>query len=387
MDALPIELLTNIAAELNSTTDVKAFRLVNRRHATAGYPSLVHHIRVLNTTNYISLVQDLCESRWGSLGATKQLTLYHGTWPRFDTYRSWRLDSSFCVIRSEENKEPTTSQHAYQEYLKFIATEDSRDLESDTKRFRGLLQQVPQLESITVSQIGPWTWRRLEHPHLIALRETIGLRPIFNKSITKTISALLPLLNALPKVKKLSTRGALDTAGLPRGVQYPHIRELDISPLRVSRELQTSIQTFLMSFPNLESLSIRALPGCGWVQFSPLPKLQWSQLHKLSLSWLWTREDDLFDFVDRHELQSLCLNEVTFFEGTWKSFFMRLRALGKALDLCICGLLTVSAAEQDVTVDDRKEGLIQRFLDDKEMPWPFAESRLYEYVGESDEYL
>lgn len=80
METLPQELLGAIALEL-PIANLHRFRLLSRRYTDAGFPALVRELSFLNTLDTRDALQTLGGSPYGSLGATRHLTIYDAAWP------------------------------------------------------------------------------------------------------------------------------------------------------------------------------------------------------------------------------------------------------------------------------------------------------------------
>src|SRR5947209_3168434 len=97
METLPQELLGAIAQEL-PIADLRHFRLLSRRYADAGFPALVQKISFLNTLDTADALRMLSQTPYGSLGATRHLTIYDGDWPVAASQEEWA--GLFLFLRS-----------------------------------------------------------------------------------------------------------------------------------------------------------------------------------------------------------------------------------------------------------------------------------------------
>ena len=92
----------------------------------------------------------------------------------------------------------------------------------------------------------------------------------------------------------------------------------------------------------------------------PLQQLQWPRLQFFHVTDMWTSQEELFSFVERHSLKCLTLRQVTLTSGSWKSFFARIRGLPS------CPKIAFFGHEQQ-----QFQGLLDLYLEHDDFPWPF----------------
>jgi hypothetical protein len=113
-------------------------------------------------------------------------------------------------------------------------------------------------------------------------------------------------------------------------VKNKSIVSLHVSNVVVRGYKHYEVTSFLQSFPNLEELILGTEPG-GQIseQRMALGDLQWSDLRRVHFRHLWTSEDELVDFIERHPVQQIALRNITLFNGTWESFRRRISVISK----------------------------------------------------------
>jgi len=370
METLPPEILGAVAFEL-PVADIRNFRLVSQRCAYAGFSALVRHISFLNTAQTVDELQTLRQSRYASFGATRQLTIYDGAWPLTSSEEEWATHPHFL---SGEHREctRTLTQRAYECYQDFIRREGSRTLETDTDLFSTLLAGFPSLRVVTLSHVHSWRRERLNLAHYRKLTDSIWMIPFFESFVSEGLVRLLPTLNDYPRLKRLNVDGILDPRDLPVG---PHttICYLYLNSILVGQGLKDSIVSFLGSFPELTKLAIRTSPiGPFDHQRLPMHELQWSNLQFFTIVSSVVSEDELFSFTKRHNLRHLCLKQIMLTNGSWKSFFCRIRGLTFRPKIVIRGILTAAGLLLASPNSDSQRRL-DRFLGRKNFPWPFPD--------------
>ncbi|KAK3332651.1 hypothetical protein B0T19DRAFT_355422 [Cercophora scortea] len=371
MDTLPLELLTAVATALLSTADSYNFRLVCRRFACAGFPVLFRHVSVLNTTDCLKQFQTMRDSPYGSLGATKNLTIYDGTWPLVDRRSIWNRHP-LLMARSwaDPQLHPGPAQDAYRQYTQFIAQEIRR--EPPDVHLIDLLQSFPTLRSISVSHVNRWNLGPLDLAHYNNLISTIWILPYWETFIAKTVLSLLQIINSFPHIRRLDISGSLKLESVGHGV-YPAIQYLEVKSLVGRKILKTKAREFLASFPNLRSLSVSLERGGPLgEQVLPLDGLQWHKLRFCSLYNLWISEDELFGFIKRHssQLWFLTLNQITLVDGSWESFFFRYRELPDRPMIEDNGVSLSALGSPGCVLNPDSFRL---FLSQKGFPWPFGD--------------
>jgi hypothetical protein len=324
MEALPLEILSAVAEKLPSA-DVKSFRLVSRRWAYAGYPSLVRHLGVVNTLECMRLVQTLeIPSHGSSLGATKHLTIYHASWPYVTSQALWKIHPAIPLLQDCNCDESTVIAEAYRQ---FIRTECSRTYESDILEFRLLLQSFPTLESVTLSGRTLTRSEPVQNFHNACLREKPWRIPFFNGRLEEPVFRVISLLNNFPRIRRLRIEGWLDLEDAKPQAKFLNIVDLEIRSITLTDSMRLKTHAFLTSFPNLRKLVLACNTPVA-EQSLPLKLLYWQHLVRVELSGLWVAEDTLIDFISRHQLlRVLTIKGLRLVRGSQRSFFTRLRGL------------------------------------------------------------
>ncbi|KAH8909450.1 hypothetical protein BR93DRAFT_924433 [Coniochaeta sp. PMI_546] len=368
METLPPEILGAVAFEL-AVADVRHFRLVSRRCANAGFPALVRNISFLNTTQSADALQTLRQSPYASFGSTRHLNIYDGSWPLVSSLEEW---ANHFLGRDSRHCTQASIQHAYKCYQDFIQREVLRTLETDIQLFRTLLVGFPSLREVTLSHVHAWRTQRLNLVHFRNLTNNIWMLPFFESFVSEAMVRLLPAIEDYPHVKRLNVDGLLDPRDLPIA-SHTTIQFLCLNSILAGEGLKESITCFLGSFPELTSLTIRTSPvGPIHHQRLPLNQLQWSNLRFLAIACTWISEDELLSFIERHNLRRLVLKQIVLTDGSWKSFFNRIRRLQLRPKIVIRGLFTATGSLLVLPYSESQR-LLDHFLKHKDFPWPFAD--------------
>lgn len=334
MNTLPLELLAEVAWNLPSSSDIRRFRLVSRAFAYASSPALFHRIDVINTESYLNELQDFQTHPSNSAAAARHLTLYHGIWPTLNTIHAW--SQSPLAIRQSSLADHRTMQ-AYSAYRQFANREALRDFDTDILKFTKMLQLFPNLTSLTISHIHAWRFGKLKNDHYDDLSWKIRIIPFFTAHVEDVVQQLLSVLHMSPRVSQLSIQGSLDLRGVAWGTINKSILHLIVQSLVVCWPQEDGAESFLRSFPNLRELELGTEAGRLNEQKLPLRSLSWPDLKRVTFHHLWVSEDELVDFIMRHQLRKFVLHNVTLFTGTWESFFNRLFTLpNRALQTSEC---------------------------------------------------
>jgi hypothetical protein len=315
---IPLETLSAIAAEL-TLDDICHFRLVSYRWAQAGFPILFRHLQIINTLDALQDFRFLQNTPFGSLKITKSLAIYDCDWPVIFSRKFWEAHPNML-----HPKIPSRAAQAFENYQTFSSRELSRDLDSDIKFFTELLQALPNLQELTLSQVHAQKWGAFWCRSYRVLQQRICAIPYFEGHMEGIASRILPILPHLPSIKALSIHGDLKPC-ISR-IENLNLRCLRLKPLLVSQALIQETVHFLSSFPNLEELSICvASIAPPSEQELPLSFLLWPKLSRVTFKNLWVSEEDFLGFFNRHSITRLSLSEVMLTSGSWKSLFMRLR--------------------------------------------------------------
>ncbi|KAB5513534.1 hypothetical protein GE09DRAFT_1162205 [Coniochaeta sp. 2T2.1] len=263
-------------------------------------------------------------------------------------------------------------QHAYKCYQELTRREGCRTLETDMGLFHTVLSVFPSLQELTLEHVYAWRRQRLDFVHLHNLIQNIWMVPSFDGFINDALMRLLPALESYPRIKRLNLSGLLDPRVMPTG-RYTTIQHLRLDSILAGEGLHESIIRCLESFPELTSLTISTSPrGPINLQRLPLHHLQWSSLRNFTLARTWTSEDELLSFVERHHLQHLSIKSVLLSDGTWESFFNRIRDIRSRPTIHIRGLYT-STAVPVALPNLESQRLLCHFLAHKDFQWPFTD--------------
>jgi hypothetical protein len=372
METLPLELLGAIALEL-PIADLRRFRLLGRRYANAGFPALVRELSFLNTLDTADALQTLSRSPYGSLGATRHLTIYDGAWPLATSQEEWARHFLFLSSRIKRN--PAAAQLAYRRYEQFLRREASRTFETDVQLFHTVLAHFPSLRELTLSHIHSWRMEYLDYAHFRNLTNSIWVIPSFESFVANAMSRLLPVLGTCLRLQRLNVEGLLDTRDLEPGRhRYNTIRHLCLNAVLAGEGLEDSIANFLGAFPRLTTLAIRTFPrGSISDQRLPLQQMRLPDLQFCDIVGTWVPENELFGFTERHPLKRLTLKQVTLTTGSWKSFFSQVRKLKPRPDIVCRGILNSRDPQGWPMEDTKLQHLLNWYLTDTKRPWPFSD--------------
>ena len=153
------------------------------------------------------------------------------------------------------------------------------------------------------------------------------MAPYFESLVSEDTARILEIINERPRIQRLNVEGLLDPSTIPLK-QYPTIRHLYLDSIIVGalrEDSKTSAASFLACFPKLNSLLLRI--ALGGLQILPLRRLHWPELKFCEITDVRTGEEELFKFVERHNIKCLILRRITFVSGSWNSFFKRIHEL------------------------------------------------------------
>lgn len=325
MEAISLELVTEIARQLDAAFDVSRLRQVSRAFAYAASPVLFHNIQVINTVECLNQLSEF-QNRSSALASTaRHLTVHHAIWPQLRSLDDW---SNHSLALSHKYLSERAKMLAYSAYRQFMDQETSRTFGTDICRLIRILGMFPNLTSLTLSHIHTWRWVKLRNDHYDKLRQRIHMVPFFEAKVEDLAYTLLLILPNFPQITKLNIPSILDMREGEWRVTNESILSLNVGNLVVRGYNHHQIHCFLQSFPNLQEL-ILATESEGQIseQRIVLCSLYWPNLRRVHLRHLWTSEDDLISFIERHQLEQLALRSVTLVDSSWESFFVRLSSL------------------------------------------------------------
>jgi hypothetical protein len=327
METLPLDLVVEIAWALVTTSDMRNFRLVNKAFAYAASPVLFRRVQAINTLGCLGRLYEFQTDFASPASTAKHLTLYDGDWPQLESLDSWKTHPQAL---SHVNLSKQAEMLAYTAYRRFIGHEVARGFELDIAILTRILENFPALTSLTLSHVHTWRSKKLGNDHYDRLCQVIRVVPFWKPFVGDITSRMLSILSRFPQIVNLNISGTLDTEGREWMIRNKSIISLHVCNLVVRGYKHREVQSFLQSFPNLEELILGTEAG-GQIseQRVALRSLEWQNLQRVHFRHLWTSEDDLIDFVERHQLQQVVLRNVTLFSGSWESFRCRISALKK----------------------------------------------------------
>ncbi|KAK1691616.1 hypothetical protein BDP55DRAFT_647534 [Colletotrichum godetiae] len=336
MEAAPVEILQEVASYLD-LSDLLSLALVSRRVASCCRRSIFQHIAVLNTTSCLSELENLVTS--GGL-STRQLSVYHGTWPTctrddWATHPLQVADAPQSMFSSQDKRATSDelAQGAFNAYLNFIKEERRRNIDDDQAQLERIMLHLPPLEKIVVSSLMKKTVGRLGKAKLAELRHQIRMSPTTFDSVGNLLDIVCRLLPRFKRIHSLHIRSRL--AEFPTICELEWIRDLDIGALFLATTDTPAFVEFLRSFPNLQRLSVAAYRHHGFI--FPLEDVQQSQLLLLRLAGVYVARHAVVDFVHRHtQLKAVSLNDVALVNGKWELILSALGNKATLIDLVGC---------------------------------------------------
>ncbi|KAM7204413.1 hypothetical protein V8F33_001715 [Rhypophila sp. PSN 637] len=359
-------MLVAIASHLDGSS-LRTLRLSSRRFAHAAFPILFRSVYLLNTSECIDEFELLVHSPYRSLGAIKQLTIYYGEWPDLDYQSRWRNNILWLGDRGQSQCKE--EDRAFTRYKEFMKEERLRRANPEAQLLR-IFKSLPSLRSITISHLNSWSWKPLGGHHLKKLKEKIWMLPRWENSITKPVLDILPIIEAYPHINHLEMNGTLTAEHRGSG-KYLSVVSLKIDSLVSQYTAKEQTRELVTAFPNLRTVSLRLsqAPASGLEdQELRLKRVYWPWLNSFSVHGLWISEDDLWEFIERHDrLVYVGLLRVTLTKGSWESFFTRMRALNHGPRVGDNIELHVSGSVGCIMNAD----LLNHFLSRPDFPWPY----------------
>jgi len=133
------------------------------------------------------------------------------------------------------------------------------------------------------------------------------------------------------------------------------------------------VQKFLQSFTNLNTLSI-SFHGWGpWPWPVGIGRLFWAHLSFLHLSGVWASEEEFYSLFERHKdsLHQFTLKNAALTQGSWKSFFTRIRCISSSAQVLANGELYGRRNKDTIYMHANRIDLLAKFIQDQNLPWPF----------------
>ena len=305
----------------------------------------------------------------------KKLTVYTARWRRCDR-SEWKThylnmdEVSRARLMSNRNLES-----AFAKYEIFLELEERRTYESDVRAFGQVLTRLPNVESICISHLRCYSWNPLHHHRYSNLQKEIGISHDFDLDVEDTVQRFLEAFRGeFSQVRKLSILGSLDLAALEwdwSSRSFPSIRYLEVKSLYVYYN-EKSVQDFLLAFPNLIQLSLRL--DVKLSTYTLLGSLTWKCLRKLYLELIRSTENDVFSIFTNHmgSLTKFYVRDSYLSDGSWQSFFTRIRDLRVQVDIEAEGKLSEST--KVTFIEQPQKVRLASFLGDFTKPWPFADT-------------
>lgn len=326
----PQEILTYVAAGLDSVKDLRSFRLTSRACASACFPILSQHLTVMNTAECLNEMCTVLEQ--GHWRSTKTLTIRNAEWP-ICSRAEW---TTHPLLHGGKEQwlhvlSSAACNSAFSNYESFVTAEVQRTFVSDFLRFSSIISHLPRLSSIRITPIHSLAWQPSSSPRYMALVNRIWLRPSFNRGTRFAATRLLPTLNQFPRITSLEIEGNFEAFALGYGVD--HIRQLKLHSVEVDPLRKFDLTDFISAFKNLESLTIRVNDTSPPTSV-PLDCLRLARLKSFRIDNMTVSETSLFIFLRRH-LQGMDFSfmNMNIWDGDWDSVVRQLSQLDCAFNL------------------------------------------------------
>ncbi|KAK1975599.1 hypothetical protein LZ30DRAFT_737013 [Colletotrichum cereale] len=336
MNTAPVEIIKEIASNL-TLVDLLNFSLADRRAWACSRRFVLQHVATLNTTSCLSEFEELLSSR---NFPTRQLSIYHGTWPAcarddWETHPLQVADAhrSIFSTRGRRAASDEMARQAFDAYYSFIKEERLRNNEYDQAQLERVLSYLPRLEKITISSLIRKRLGRLGKAKLSGLRQKIRMSPTMFDSVGSLVESLFRVLPSFHQIHSVHIESKL--LDFPPPCRLEGVRELEISALSLITPKLQSFVGFMKSFPNLERLSVAPYHPLGLV--FPLADIYYPRLHSVVFSECWVSKVDFIDFVKRHtELKSLRLEGVLLSDCSWRPVLSALEKVQCTIELIDC---------------------------------------------------
>ena len=397
-----MEILTSIASYLNRQS-LCNFRLVNWQCASAGVSYIPQNgLSVLNTVSNLEALKQLL--KYPSIARnTRKLSIVQARWP-VCSRKEWEVHPLLYQGNDRSNPrlyhiKSKVADDAFAAYRHFIEEELARRYHDDVHDLFNILRSLPNLHSLSVTNIQIWRWHPADNTHYHNLIKRIWIGPHLDYEVSPALQTLLLAVGTgFKNLKYLGVRGEFNPSKLDiiataqfTGIQsldieafkptvierfapsqFASIQTLEIESFRVLQD-EHAIQRFLLTFPNLVKLSMSFL---GWGPSIPtiIGRLLWHRLQVLRISDIWASEDDIFDIFNNHIKTITCFNleNASLTRGSWRALFTRIRKLGSQATIMADGELYGRKSKH--TLDMRSETVrlkLEHFLKDRNALWPF----------------
>ncbi|KAK1656874.1 hypothetical protein BDP55DRAFT_687698 [Colletotrichum godetiae] len=207
------------------------------------------------------------------------------------------------------------------------------------------------------------------------------ISPSFNDSMAPLIGAFLSVSERFPRIKELIVKGRLN----PQDVSLTAdtcVTRLEIVSLVSVGARSEAFLALIHRFPKLEHLSVRLETANSIHVPISVHGIQIQSLRSLFLGNLWISETWLTRIIDQNScMNTVGLTDITLTEGTWQSFFTRLRNNSRLLNFTCNGVLDGTSLDCPALVmEDDKRYLLYRFLNYEQSRWPFRVFKFRESI-------
>jgi hypothetical protein len=366
MQVAPAEILLAIASNLRAK-DFRNFRLVNKRIANTTLCLIPKNgLSVLNTVRSLQGLKQLLGYPAIS-NNVREVTLFHGEWP-ICSRREWETHPLLCGGNDRTNAcgiypvDSTLANNAFAEYEAFITEEQSRRLADDVICLFEILKLLPNLRKFAITHIDCFACQPTTTAKYHSLQRRIWLTPYQDHDVAPAVRLFfLAAGKGFPNIKEFGIKGTLDPASLEIPQSAPEFSTLNISCYGLPGS-EVTVQKFLQSFTNLNTLSI-SFHGWGpWPWPVGIGRLFWAHLSFLHLSGVWASEEEFYSLFERHKdnLQQFTLKNTALTQG-----------ISSSAQVLANGELYGRRNKDTIYMHANRIDLLAKFMQDQNLSWPF----------------
>lgn len=288
METLPVELVHEIATNIDSGTNLKNFRLVCRTFSQVALPMQARRLAVIDSPESLQRFILFLKSHANFSQHTTHLVVIYPSW-LVCTRDMWSVRR--VLYTEADDGDSVLTGHNFELHRRFLLAEAKRNPSQDADTMTQVLHLLPHIDKLTLAPIRK---RRLDkYSELCA-------KPFDQNSIGRVCSRILPNLRQFPRIEALDIQGRIDPCELCWDTLM-HIKRLRIQSLTVSPTSRHSVTRCLRSFPSLEELRLHAVAK-GHNPTVSLDDTNWIHLRSLELDNIWTTESSLKALVLRNPL-------------------------------------------------------------------------------------
>ncbi|KAI0836086.1 hypothetical protein F5Y06DRAFT_305431 [Hypoxylon sp. FL0890] len=364
-------------AAITPLKDIRQLRLVNRWCAATTFPILARHLSVLNVIS--SLTEFKRFLRTIPTVFTKKLTIYNGKWPtcsrqEWESHPLLLYEKHPRLLQCGNIAHPSDilRDSAFINYRDFLSNERGRTHKSDVEVMKAILNHLPNINTIVLEGLQPWSQVPLSNLKLSTLRSGIWIPPTFNGTMDRILRCVVDSLDPQFTVQVLDVRGKLRIPTFNKCLTARNLASLRIQSLLVD---QTGLQGMPASTENFNCLKHLDL---GFLM-NPITNLDSDHLHLHAFPYLESirfiglvvEEESLFQMIaGSPKLNRMALFDVTLARGDWKSLLTRIRKLKGNLSVTLGGILSGLDPHVRISLRGEAGSLLGAFMAN-DVSWPF----------------